>query len=195
MRRALGRRLAALRRQEAGMTLVELLVASAMGVVVMGGVAVLVITALKDQPEISKRAQAISDARVVMERLTREIRNGVAVDPERATSSEVSFVTYIRRTSCGGSSEPASSTPAIQCQVTYRCTTTSCSRIEAAPGVFEGTETKIFTRIDDANVFTYKPDAEAATYIGITLHLPNPSGEGDLTVSDGASLRNATLTN
>jgi hypothetical protein len=43
-------------------------------------------------------------------------------------------------------------------------------------------------------VFSYKPNAESATYIGITLRLPNPNGEGeDLTVSDGASLRNATL--
>jgi hypothetical protein len=31
------------------------------------------------------------------------------------------------------------------------------------------------------------------TYIGVKLRLPNPSGGGALTVSDGASLRNATL--
>ena len=32
-----------------------------------------------------------------------------------------------------------------------------------------------------------------ATYIEVTLSLPNPSGPARLTVSDGASLRNATL--
>ena len=34
---------------------------------------------------------------------------------------------------------------------------------------------------------------EATTYIGVTLRIPNPEGRGNLTISDGASLRNATL--
>ncbi len=63
------------------------------------------------------------------------------------------------------------------------------------PGVYTGTATTIFSGIDSSNVFSYSPSAAAATYIGVTLRLPNPSGSGDLTVSDGASLRNATLTN
>lgn len=194
MRRALGKRLTTSRR-EAGYTLIELLVASAMGIIVLGAVGSLVISAMRDQPGISKRAQNISTARWVMERLTREIRNGIAVDPERATESEVSFRTYVRRTTCGGTGTPASSTPAIECQVTYKCAKTYCSRIEAAPGVYTGTEAKVFSGIDDEHVFSYSPAVKEATFIGITLHFPNPSGTGDLTVSDGASLRNATLGN
>jgi hypothetical protein len=77
--------------------------------------------------------------------------------------------------------------------VTYRCTTTKCFRIEAAPGVFTGTETTIFNGTDSANVFTYTPSAGAARYIEVTLRFPNPSGSGNLTISDGASLRNANL--
>jgi prepilin-type N-terminal cleavage/methylation domain-containing protein len=193
-------------RSEDGFTLVELLVASMMGVILMGVAGSLVISALKDQPELSKRANNISTARWVMERLTREIRDGVAVD--KATPFEVSLRSYVRRTSCGGNTMPASSSPAIKCEVTYACTATSCSRTETAPEVFSGgTATKIFSGIDSSNVFCYVPstnadplscgpapaDLHTVTYVGITLHIPNSSGPG-LTVSDGASLRNAVLT-
>jgi type II secretory pathway pseudopilin PulG len=179
---------------EAGFTLIELLVSSTMGVIVMGAVAALLITAVKDQPQISEKSQNISTARWVLERLTREIRNGIAVTPGRATGSEVSFRTYVRSSTCEGG-KLASSAPAIECQVTYRCTTTSCSRTQSAPGVFTGTARTIFSGIDDSNVFSYVPSASAPTFIRITLNIPNPSGTGDLTVSDGASLRNATLAN
>jgi type II secretory pathway pseudopilin PulG len=176
---------------EAGLTLVELLVASAMGVVLLGALGSMVVSAMRSQPEVSKRAQNISSARWVLERLTREIRSGVAID--EATPTAVSYRTYLRRTSCGAGGTPSTTAPSIECQVTYTCTTTSCSRTEANPGVLdEGTETTIFTGIDDANVFTYSP-ATDPTFIGVTLHIPNPSGPADLTISDGASLRNATL--
>jgi prepilin-type N-terminal cleavage/methylation domain-containing protein len=175
---------------EAGFTLVELLVASAMGVVVLGAVGSLVISAMRDQPQISKRAQNISTARWVLERLTREIRDGVKVD--NATASAVSFETYVRHTTCGGTTPLAGTSPSIRCEVTYTCTTTSCSRVEAAPGVYTGTATPIFKGINSSNVFSYSPSA-APTYVKVTLQMPNPSGPAALTVSDGASLRNATL--
>ncbi|MEX2449068.1 MAG: hypothetical protein WD404_10060 [Solirubrobacterales bacterium] len=186
----LGARLAA-GGPESGLTLVELLVAAAMGVVLLGATGSMVISSMRSQPEVSKRAQNVSTARWVLERLTREIRSGVAVD--KASASEVSFRTYVRRTSCGGDAAPESE-PSIECQVTYACTTTSCSRTETEPGVFEGgTATTIFSGIDDSNVFSYSPSAAEPTYVGVTLHIPNPSGPADLTVSDGASLRNAIL--
>ena len=177
---------------EAGLTLVELLVASAMGVVLLGAVGTMVVGAMRAQPEISKRSQNITTARWVLERMTREIRNGVVVDT--ASPNEVSFRTYLRRKSCGGAGTLASDKAAILCQVTYGCSTTTCSRIEAAPGVKTGTATPIFEGIDDSNVFNYEPSAKEATFIGITLSLPNPNGPADLTISDGASLRNGILT-
>lgn len=176
---------------EAGLTLVELLVASSMGVVLMGAVGSMVIGTLHAQPEVSKRAQNITAARWVMERMTREIRNGVSV--QTALPNEVSLRTYVRRTSCGAAGALASDKPAILCQVTYGCSTTACSRIEAEPGVKTGTAKMIFEGIDDSNVFSYRPSIAAPTFIGITLHLPNPTGPADLTISDGASLRNGTL--
>jgi prepilin-type N-terminal cleavage/methylation domain-containing protein len=182
------------RASEAGFTLIELLVASAMGVVVLGAIGTMVIGAVRAQPEISQRAENISTARWILERFTREIRNGVVVDSSKATASEVSFRTYVRRTSCGSGVVPSTTTPAIECQVTYKCTTTYCTRGEGAPGSSTPvSEQKIFSGIDDSNVFSYSPSAAEPKYIGITLHIQNPSGPADITVSDGASLRNATL--
>jgi prepilin-type N-terminal cleavage/methylation domain-containing protein len=176
---------------EGGFTLIELLVASAMGVVVMAGVASLVIGAMKAQPRISAESQNVSTARWVLERFTREIRNGIVVD--KASASSVSFQAYVRRTSCGGSGTVPATTQAIRCEVTYTCTTTACSRIESAPGVYTGTAVRIFEGINSSQVFSYEPTSTQPTYIKATLRLADPSGGGAFTVSSGASLRNATL--
>jgi prepilin-type N-terminal cleavage/methylation domain-containing protein len=183
-----------MRRGEGGFTLIELLVAMTMGVVVLGAVGSLVVSAMKDQPRISERAQDITTARWVLERLTRELRNGIRID--NATPSSVSFETYVRHTTCGGSTFLAASSASIPCEVTYTCTTTGCSRIEAPPKVTTGTATTIFEGIDSSDVFSYLPEEEAPkTFVKVTLRMPNPAGDAPLTVSDGASLRNATLDN
>jgi hypothetical protein len=188
MRRWLGSRLLA---GEAGLTLVELLVASTMGVVLMGAVGSLVISALRDEPAISQKAADVSTARYVMEGLTRELRQGIVVD--KAAANSVSFQTYVRRSTCGGAAMLPSTSPAIKCEVTYTCTSTACTRIESAPGSFTGTPVTLVSGLaNEATVFTYSPSATAATYVGIKLNIAAPKGPGT-TISDGASLRNATL--
>lgn len=182
-----------LARSEDGFTLVELLVASTMGAVVMGAVAMLMISALKDQPKISGEAQNVTTARWVLERLTHEIRNGVSVNNENSSASQLSFQTYVRHSTCGGTGTLSSSSAAIKCQVTYTCTATACTRKESAPNTFSGTAQPVFSGIDSSQVFTYVPSKSEATYVKVTLTLPNPAGTGSLTISDGASLRNATL--
>jgi type IV pilus assembly protein PilW len=179
---------------EAGFTLVELLVASAMGVVVMAAVASLVISAVRGQPRITKQAETISVARQALGRMTRELRTGGLVDAEHAKGNLVSFQGYVRHTSCGSSTLLASGTPSIACQITYSCTTSSCSRIEAPLGTFTGTSRQLIAGLGSDQVFTYAPTPATAKYVRITLRLPNLSGKGALTVSGGASLRNATLT-
>jgi Tfp pilus assembly protein PilW len=188
-------------REEDGLTLVELLVAAAMSVVLMAAVTSMVIGAMRAEPEISKRAQSITSARYVLERMTREIRNGIRID--KATATSVSFLTYVRRTSCGGSTP---STTSIKCEVTYTCTSTACSRVEAADGVYTGTAQTIYNGLGSSEVFCYVPSTNSdsltcgpalsvasSTYVGVKLKLPNPTGAGSFSVSDGASLRNAVL--
>jgi hypothetical protein len=193
--------------REAGLTLIELLVATTMSVIVIAGTATMVISVVRQQPSISRRAQSISSARWELERMVRELRNGIAVDAASATESSVSFESYVRRTACGSGVVSEASDPSIACQVTYRCTASACSRTEAAPGVESGTETRIFDGIDSSSVFCYVPSEgpepgicgpageKPPTYVRVTLHIPDPEGSGSLTVSDGATLRNATLTN
>ena len=176
---------------EGGFTLVELLVAAAMGTVVMGAVVLLVIGAVKTQPKISKQAQNITTARWVLDRMTREIRNGVAVKEKSA--SMVSFEGYVRHSTCGGTAALASSAVAIKCRITYECSASACFRKESAPEINGGTAQKIFGGIDSNQVFSYAPNETDPTYVKVTLRLPNPTGSGALTITDGASLRNATL--
>jgi hypothetical protein len=166
-----------------------------MSVVLVGAAGSMLISAVKSQPQLSKRAQNISTARWVLERMTREIRNGIVVYPG-ATPSEVSFKTQVRRTACGAGVEEEAGKPAIQCRVTYSCASaTACTRAETNPVVTVGTPTTIISGLHGSKVFNYSPDAEKPTFIGVTLHIPNPGGGGDLVVSDGAGLRTLTLPN
>jgi prepilin-type N-terminal cleavage/methylation domain-containing protein len=176
---------------EAGFTLVEMLVAMTLGVVVMGGVLILLIGAMRSQPRLEKQATNIATARFALERMTREIRNGIRVD--NPTASSISFEAYVRHATCGGTTTLASTAQPIKCEITYKCSGTSCTRTEASPGVYTGTATTMISGLSNASsVFTWSPST-SPTYIGITLKIPDPEGSGVLTASDGASLRNATL--
>lgn len=191
---------------EDGLTLIELLVASAMSVILVGAAGSMVISAVRDQPRISKQSQSISEARWVLERFTREIRNGIRVDV--ATPSQVSFLARVRRTTCGGPVPTDPDADSIRCEVTYTCTTSGCTRSEDDDGQFAGTPRTIFTSSNDPSVFCFVPSTDpedplecgsaaslaGTTFIGVELRIPNPTGPGALTVSDGASLRTAALT-
>jgi type II secretory pathway pseudopilin PulG len=181
---------------EAGLTLIELLVAAAMSVVLVGAAASMMISAVQTQPELSKRSQDISSARWILERMTREIRNGIAIEPG-ATGAIVSFKAYVRQASCGSDTPLSPESSAIECEITYDCSSgTSCTREETDPELPIATTPKtIFTGIASDKVFNFSPNSSEATFIGVTLRFPNPDGDGFLTVSDGASLRTADVLN
>lgn len=186
-------RLRTLGAEETGFTLVELLVAAAMGVLVMGAVVALVLGALKFEPGITGKAENVTTAGSALERMTRELRSGERI--EVAESSKVVFIAYERRSPCGSATVLAASQPSIPCKITYSCTTSSCARTEAPPNGGSGTTQTLVTGINSSQVFSYQPSSVAAkaTYVKVTLRVPDPHGNGSLTVSDGASLRNATL--
>jgi len=184
-----------LREDEGGVTLVELLVGAAMGIVLMGAVATLVVSALKFQPQITGKAENVSGARWVLERMTRELRSGERI--EVGEPSKVVFIGYSRRSPCGSTTVLPEGTPSIPCKITYSCTTTACSRTESPPASAAGAGTTqiLYSGINSNQVFTYQPagDPTKATYVKVKLRVPDPKGSGSLTISDGASLRNATL--
>jgi prepilin-type N-terminal cleavage/methylation domain-containing protein len=176
---------------EEGFTLVELLVAMAVLVAVMAIVAPFLSATFRAQPDVTERARNVTDARLVTERLTREIRQGVSI--ETATPSQLVIRTYTRRAVCGGTAQLPSSSPATVCQVTYSCASGACTRREAAEdGTNPGPAVTVTRDLSSSNIFTYTP-AVNPTYVGISLVLPNPEGAGSVTLQNGASLRNATL--
>jgi prepilin-type N-terminal cleavage/methylation domain-containing protein len=120
--RAIGRA-----RRPEGFTLPELLIATVLGLLVVGVAATVFTAAVRSQPGLARRGDAISQARFTMERLIRELRQGATV--YTATPTQLSFTTYVDSASCGG----AHSSSAIVCRVSYTCTATACTRVEAQP--------------------------------------------------------------
>jgi Tfp pilus assembly protein PilW len=165
-----------LRSDQSGLTLIELLIAAAMSVVIVGAGSSMLISAMRTQPQLSERSQKVSEVRWVQERMTKELRNGIRVD--EATPTTVSFLTQVRTSTCGTGGQLDSSTPAIECQVTYDCSSgEACTRAEAAKeDIGGGIPKPLIGGLESGAVFNYFP-----------------SGSGALTVSDGASLRTPVL--
>jgi Tfp pilus assembly protein PilW len=175
--------------REDGLTLIEMLVAAAMSVVLVAAAGSMLISAVRDQPNLSRRAQDVSTTRWILERMTREIRNGVAVDPT-STSSKVTFTAYVRHSSCNPSLPLPAALRAVTCEITYDCSSGSyCTRTEGEPGKAGSSTQTMFTGINDKDVFSYEPDGGEPTFIGVSLRFPTPGGSGALTISDGANLR------
>jgi prepilin-type N-terminal cleavage/methylation domain-containing protein len=173
-------------RSEEGFTLIELLVAISMLVAILAGATTLLVGMMQKQPGLSDRSDQVATARVALERMTREIRSGYAVDSATGTVNTVTFRTYMRRTCAGGTSAMA-----ILCRVTYTCTPSTgiCTRSTANPdGSSPTVAQQLITGVTNTGVF-----AVTSAYIGITFRLPTEDGRGALTVSDGARLRNASL--
>jgi prepilin-type N-terminal cleavage/methylation domain-containing protein len=181
-----GDTVAALRRSERGFTLVELLVAITIGMVVLGGAVTVFIGAVRSGPRTSAKVTAVQQGRVVIDRMTRELRQGGEVlDTPAATASQISFITYVKRSTCTGSVAAAS----IPCRVTYACTADACSRQVADPdGSPSGASVQIVSGLATTNVFSYVPPTDPS-YVGVELAFAQSEG-GPVVVADGATLRN-----
>jgi type II secretory pathway pseudopilin PulG len=176
--------LARLRRADAGLTLIELLLAAMIGLVVVGGAMTVFIGAIKSEPRTASKVDAIQDARVTIERITREVRQGI--DLETAAENELSVVTYVKAASCGGLAAATS----IPCRVTYTCSGTTCSRVVAQPdGSAPGPSVQVAEGLSGANVFSYVPSKAEPGYVGVTFQFAADEGE-PVTLDDGVDLRN-----
>ena len=185
-----------------GLTLVELMVATTMTLMVLGAASALMIMALHTQPAISDRSFDIQQGRTFEDRFTRELRASYAIEPNpQPTSSQISFDTYVRSTTCGGAplTNPAAS--AIPCRVTYTCSAGTCSRAEGPTNTGEGTAVKQVSGLDSsAGVFGTDPTSPPASpgtplpnspgYITIHLAFPAKGGAGAIALDDGVDLRN-----
>ena len=187
-------RLARLGSSDSGFTLVELLFASMIGLMVIATSVTVFTAAGESQPGQVQRGVTIQQARNVMERITREIRQGSTV--YASTSTQLVMLTMVPSATCGGSG----SSTAIQCKVTYTCTGGSCTRVESQPPPATGpnTTTTIVTGLSDSNVFSYTPTCGATStsgspgYVCVNMVFQGDNGDDALTVQDGAAPSNPT---
>ena len=176
-----------LRREQRGFTLPELLVASVLGLLVIGSATSVFTAGIRSEPRVSDRAARIQQARAFAEDVSRELRQGWGTPI--ATSSQLAILTYVRRTTCGGSTVGAS----IPCRVTYSCTAGACTRVVANPnGSGSGPAVRVVEGLADTNVFSYAPTGSAPTYLGIRIPFPAEGGDDAITIEDGVAFRNIT---
>jgi type II secretory pathway pseudopilin PulG len=183
------RRLAA----DDGMTLAELLVASVLGLAVVGAAATVFTAGVSSQPKVSERNAEIQQARTMAETLTRELRQG-----SNATSTSggnLSVLTYVPHAVCG-TTTPG---PAARCKIFYSCSSAgACTRTECPPtytaiGAGCGTTRTVVTGLADNSVFTFSPRVPGQAYVTVRLPFPAANGDDAITLEDGVALRNPPL--
>jgi Tfp pilus assembly protein PilW len=183
MAAGVGRWASALRREEGGLTLIELLVAATLGLVVVGGAMTVFIGVIRSEPRTTSKVTAIQDARVTVDRITRELRQGL--DTPTTSPSQLAIVTYVKAATCGG----AGASSSIVCRVTYNCSAGACTRVVSQPnGSAPGPATRVVSGLASSSVFTYLPSAADPTYVGVNLALE--TGGAPVTLGDGVALRN-----
>lgn len=174
--------------EESGFTLLELLVVVALGLVVLAAGYGLLQTSSRQQVTQSEQAAQAQKARVMVERITREVRQGSGV--VSATGSSLALVTWVNSAGCGSA---AGAEVAIECRVTYQCSGGACTREETAPGAAaSGNSTVILDGLSSAPVFTYTPSADAPTFVEVKLELKEDGAE-TVSIEGGVTLRNAVV--
>lgn len=170
---------------DAGFTLTELLMASVIGLLVVGTGAMVFTAAVRSQPGQSARSEAIRDGRTMTERLVRELRQGDELDASAGDSwgsQSLSFRTFVHNSPTCVSTDPAQET--ALCRVTYTCTE-ACTRAEADPQTgAQGTALQVISGLASPDVFSYQTDPTA------DCPVPTPANEG-VSISDAATLRNS----
>jgi hypothetical protein len=168
---------------EGGFTMPEVLMSFAIGLLIVGWAAMMFTTALRSQPGLNARDDAITQGRVAMERLVRELRQGEALETSGGdswTSQALSFRTFAHSVNC------ADPTRACVRRVTYTCTAGACTRVEANPttGV-QGSPVRMVSGLASSAVFDYRSDP--STECSAPPDVPN---EG-VSIRDEATLRNS----
>jgi hypothetical protein len=170
---------AALRRDQSGFQLIELVLASALLAVALGAVLALLDVTGQQAPKHTERGQAIREAETGVERMTREIRQASTVTLN--SSRSVDLRTWVR---VGGGA-------AIERSVRFDCSTDKCERSEGPVGGPLGGGEVLITGVSNSDIFTPTPSSGSPTYLGIKLALNIERNTKPYYVYDGAEMRNA----
>jgi type II secretory pathway pseudopilin PulG len=181
---------------EGGFTMTELLVSTVLGLMVVGAGVAVFTSGIRNQPRIDERAAQIQQARVMTDRVTRELRQGS--NASSTGPSQLMILTYVPHTPCGSTAVG----PATRCRVFYNCSTaassSSCTRVECppemlAPGSGCGATATVASGLMSNQVFGFSPRTPGQAYVGVTLALPADHGDDAITIQDGVALRNPPL--
>jgi hypothetical protein len=138
-----------------------------LSLVVFTAVGAALISGAHDEATITGRSAQLQQAELAIQRLVRNLREATSV-----TLTSTSAVTYSLPVSTGTES------------VTFSCSavTENCTQTIGSVQTIE------VTGVANTNIFTGTPST-SPTYIGVSLTLA-AKGEIDVTVTDGAGLRN-----
>lgn len=177
---------------EDGFTLPELVVATAMTLIIFAAALGLLAFSGRTQPKISTQNSKIEGAQIAMERISRELRQTYSVvQSPTPTASSLTINTYVPAGAACNSSAGGS---ARACKVVYSCSSGACTRIiSELNGSGASSPTTIITGLASISVFSYTPSSAAANAIGVTFQVASLTpGEDAITVSDGVALRNVS---
>lgn len=174
---------------EGGYTLVETMLAAALGLVLLGAIFVVSNLVTRSEPTIRGRSDQVQLGRALIERVDRELRQSERIDTYSA--SGMTLWTYVRHSTCGGGAQASSTTAAIVCKVTYACAGGVCTRAETGTGSSgTGTPYPVVSGLTTSTPFTYT--GTPPYYVGISFVLAGTNGGHAITLSDGVNVRNVT---
>ena len=179
---------------EDGMTMIETIIAAAMAVVITGAAVPMLVSVLRQQPELTQRADQVTTVQASVEQLVREIRQGVvgSTGISTSTGTKLEFETYVDGR-CGTATVAA----ATKCRVVYQCEKETCTR---TTGTGSTTATTTFAEhVKNAEPFNYLAgpspcstvSGEPRTFISVTLELKS-SRAAPTKIEDGAGLRSCS---
>ena len=171
-----------------GFTLIELMISTAMALIVVSAATKLFTSYIGDQ-SAATRATLRSTGRVMIDRLTRDLRQASTISPTASATG----LTMTTPAGTGCATAP-------NCTVTYAvaavptatdlawCTPAQRFRITRTQGA---ASTFNDLCLVSSSVFTYLPSSASATFVGVNLTLAGGSDGEAATLADGVYLRNA----
>lgn len=180
-------------KDEGGFTLIELIIAMAMGLIVTAAAVTFLISVMHREPKTTSSADVIGNARNAVEQITGDLRVG-----ESVPTSEPSSLQMTAECSQVGSNATGN------CEVAYNCfqepgaVTYECQR-----SVGNAPATTVISGLASGRVFCVYPTSEAGSecglqgpelprYVGVKLELPNYNeAEGSTVLEGGAALHNS----
>jgi prepilin-type N-terminal cleavage/methylation domain-containing protein len=175
---------------ESGFTLIELLVASLMMVIVTGAAVTMLISVMHREPKVTSRANEVASARIAIEKITADLREGEELTAFTPNSATVTTV-------CGPGEGAGMCTVTYQCPAEIGEPTFECVRESAARG-----RVTLLKGLASPAVFCYYPNTAGVEcgevgigtkplYVGIKLQFPQENAPTNSILEGGVALHNA----